>query len=192
MAVLLLLLLMMGPMSMPATGQEKSDSPMDLSVLKFSWNPHLYRPGWDEDLYRTANEAAQDERKDREAKRRPTPRPNDVMTLPEVKRDEQAEGSKGFQYRVTVKNGGRKIIRTVEWEYVFLHPGTGKEAMRHPFASKTRIKPGEKKELLHFSTAPPTPVIPIRGDGGQPAPTFLESVRITRVEYSDGSLWERR
>ena len=192
MAVVLLLLLLIVAMNPPATGQEKSAFFADLAVLKYSWNPHLNRPGWDEELYRTANEAAQDERRDREAKRRPTPRPNEVMTLPEVKPDEPAAASKGFQYRVVVRNGGRKTVRSIEWEYIFLHPETGKEAMRHPFVSRKKIKPGENKELLHFSTAPPTMVIRVDGDGMKPEPTWIERVRITRIEYSDGSLWEGR
>jgi hypothetical protein len=182
-------LLMLGLVTGSSAVQVKTDSvPADLVILKFSWSQHLNRPNWDRDLYRTANEAARDERNEREAKRRPTPRPKEVLTLPEVMPDQAATATKGFQYRVTIKNSGRKTIRVIEWEYVFLQPETEKVEMRHPFMSRKKIEPGETKELLQFSTAPPTPVI---RSGGEATPSFVERVIITRIEYGDGSLWQR-
>jgi hypothetical protein len=192
-----IILLIVAALGATFSARQSGDSEVtaDVIILKFRWNSYVSRPDWDKDVHKTLNEAANNDRQAREQQRRQTPRPDEVMKLPEVKSDEPTPGTKGFQYRVTVKNNGKKTIRAVGWDYLFVvvkeDAKEPQEESRHSFASHQKIKPGESKELLHFSTTPPTRVINAEATGGEKPLPFLERVVINRIEYSDGSVWNR-
>lgn len=105
-----------------------------------------------------------------------------VKTLP--------KSTEGYQYKASVKNSGVKIIRAVSWEYIFTDPGSGDELARHRFHTRKKIRPGQVKELAEFELSSPTKVVSAAGLEKSVAEPFSERVVITRVEYSDGTVWQ--
>jgi hypothetical protein len=75
-----------------------------------------------------------------------------------------------------IKNFGNKIITKINWDYVFYSdPGMEQELKRHQFHSKKKIPPGEVKFLSEYVL--------------KRAPSKYQKVFISRVEFSDGSIW---
>lgn len=88
----------------------------------------------------------------------------------------------GFQYRVVVRNGARKTVRAVEWEYRFLDDA-GRVVSLHRFSSAGKIKPGRSRALTAFSVKPPTNFISAKSD----APGLVEQIAIRVVTFEDGT-----
>jgi hypothetical protein len=77
-----------------------------------------------------------------------------------------------------VKNLGAKTIKSVEWEYIFYsNDDPAKELKRYKFRNKIKIAPGETKFL--------------NKDVSERALSKRQKVRITRLEYTDNSTWQR-
>ena len=195
--VALILLLSFAPVSAPAAAQTGvAEDPPGVLVLGCRWNAHVDRPGWDRDLYLNPIEAADAERESveqgRPANARTTP-PRPAHAPRKYRPKYPPAGTRGFQYRVKVRNAGAKTVRATAWDYLFVDPESGREVARHAFESRERIKPGGSKELIHFSVSAPTKVVSAGLLGGSDARRpFLERVEVRRVEYTDGSSWERK
>jgi hypothetical protein len=99
----------------------------------------------------------------------------------------------GFAYRVKVQNAGAKTIEVVFWEYQFKETANPTTVARRQFLCGVNIKPDKEKELQAFSTLGPSDVISVGSlankSGGN---LFEEKVVINRVEYADGSIWQRK
>ena len=89
---------------------------------------------------------------------------------------------RGFQYKVVVRNGARKTVRAIEWEYRFLDAG-GRVVSLHRFSSAGKIKPGKSRALTAFSVKAPTNFISAAGAG----PTLFEQIAIRAVTFEDGT-----
>ncbi len=75
-----------------------------------------------------------------------------------------------------VMNSGSKIIRKIDWDFVFFSDAAMKQELkRHQFRSKKKIAPGEVKFLSEYVL--------------KRAPSKYQRVYISRVEFSDGSIW---
>ena len=98
----------------------------------------------------------------------------------------------GFTYEVKFKNLETKQAQTIFWEYQFKETANPQNASRRRFICGVKIKPDQEKLVQVFSTLGPGTVINLRnltkGSGKQ----FDESVVIDRIEYEDGSLWQRK
>lgn len=111
---------------------------------------------------------------DATAKARQTPRPED-----------------GFRYTVTLRNNGSKTIKSIDWDYLFIDPTNRAEVSRHQFTSDETIKPGKTKEVGVLYEVPPVKTISAKlSDGKKPLP-YEEQVVLMRIQYSDGSHWQR-
>lgn len=168
--------------------------PLDVVVLKFSWNDYVNRPDRDRDLYLNPIEAGDAELNQKEQHRAPHNRtlPPILPPEPKYKRKQADRAIKGFQYKVAIRNAGAKVIRTVEWDYIFIDPGEGKEVARHSFVSRKAIRPGQSEELIHFSISPPTKVVSAGALGsGEARRPFTERVIVKRIIYADRSWWQR-
>ncbi|HLA10137.1 MAG TPA: hypothetical protein VJ023_06050 [Pyrinomonadaceae bacterium] len=99
--------------------------------------------------------------------------------------------NKQFSYRVTLKNEGLKTIRAIQWEYVFLDRESGRELGGRRFVTKENIAPGRQRTLEEYTPHPAVKAIGIKTlaqpDGNQ----FIEKVRIKRITYDDGSIWQQ-
>ena len=98
----------------------------------------------------------------------------------------------GFSYRAKVKNAGAKIIEVVFWEYQFTELSNPQNVARRQFLCGVNIKPDKEKELLAFSVSGPSDVISVGSLANKSGNLFQEKIVINRVEYADGSIWQRK
>jgi hypothetical protein len=98
----------------------------------------------------------------------------------------------GFAYRVKVQNTAEKIVEIVFWEYQFHDPANPDLVARRQFLCGVNIPAGKGKELEGFSLSAPSEVVDVKTLAGNSAKPFKENVLINRVEYSDGSMWQRK
>jgi len=96
-----------------------------------------------------------------------------------------------FAYQAKIQNAGAKAIEIVFWEYQFVDPST-RALTRRQFLCGVKIKPDKEKELQASSLLGPSDVISAASLGDKPENLFQEKVVINRVEYADGSIWQRR
>ena len=98
----------------------------------------------------------------------------------------------GFMYEVKFKNLDTKQVQMIFWEYQFKEPMSPENISRHRYVCGVKIKPDKDKLIQIFSTLGPGNVISVknlkRGSDNQ----FDESVIIDRIEFEDGSSWQRR
>jgi hypothetical protein len=108
----------------------------------------------------------------------------------QASRTPKAEPRDGFAYSVKVKNSAAKIVEIVFWEYRSYDPANPELVARRQFLCGVNIKPGKDKELDGFSLLGPSDVVSVSALAGKTE--FKEDVLINRVEYSDGSIWQRK
>lgn len=177
----LLLLVLTLPVDVFAQSpQGQSDAP-DLTVIKKSWQKErYYLPALTRDPFRANDEAAASQRAQKDnavsnsvrVKEGTRPERAGQTTKP-VPPDSQNAYDR-FTYRVTVKNSGAKTITRVEWNY-------GK----HSFQSRVKIRTGKSTELVGMNKKPPSSVLDAEDS------QLAEEVVIRRIEYEDGSFWQR-
>jgi hypothetical protein len=96
---------------------------------------------------------------------------------------------------VTIRNDGPKAIKAISYDFLFLKPEDGEELLRYQFHNRVNIGAGESKTLTtavadrraeHFR--------PIGGIGSEVSASGRIGYRvvINRIEYADGSIWQRR
>ena len=96
----------------------------------------------------------------------------------------------GYAYRIKVQNTIKKVVEIVFWEYQFRDPANPDEVARRQFLCGVNIPEGKSKELEGFSLSGPSDVVDVKTlDSGA---AFKESAVINRVEYSDGTIWQRK
>ena len=95
----------------------------------------------------------------------------------------------GFLYRIKVQNVSTKVAEIVFWEYQFLDPANPSLVARRQFLCGVSIPGNKGKDLEAFSLSGPSEVVDVKTLG---ANAFKEDVLINRVEYSDGSIWQRK
>lgn len=107
-------------------------------------------------------------------------------------RTSQQDSIEGFDYRAKVRNESTKLIEIVFWEYRFSDPSNAEAVTRRQFLCGVNIKPGKGKELQAFSVLGPNDVISLATLANKSENLFGEKVVINRVEYADGSIWQRK
>jgi hypothetical protein len=95
-----------------------------------------------------------------------------------------------FAYEAKIQNGSKKAIDVVFWEYQFIDPATATPT-RHQFLCGANLKPTKEKELKAMSLSGPSDVVSVETLASG-STRFLEKVLINRVEYADGSIWQRK
>jgi len=113
--------------------------------------------------------------------------------------------------KATVKNTGSKTIKAVDWDFAFPRFEGEKLALRYDVSTRIEIRPGEKQALKQPlpAGASKCKVIHVGGDEavdekGKPFDSVCgqgihdgshlkqETVSIKRIEYADGSVWQRQ
>jgi hypothetical protein len=111
---------------------------------------------------------------------------------------------------LSIKNTGAKAIKTIEWDFAFPRYVNSQMVLRYDVSTKVEIKPGAKKSLKQ-----PLPLGASRckivnvdaenseeekakinesicGPGiNDPSHLKQETVTIKRIEYADGSVWQK-
>jgi len=98
----------------------------------------------------------------------------------------------GFSYRIKVQNAGSKVVEIVFWEYQFHDPADPSLVARRQFLCGVSIPEEKGKELEGFSLAGPSDVVNVSTLANKSANPFVEKVLINRVEYADGTIWQRK
>ena len=98
----------------------------------------------------------------------------------------------GFAYRIKVRNAGAKAVEVLFWEYQFVESANPANVARRQFLCGVPLKPGKEREVLAFSPSGPNGTVSAETLADQARNSFQEKVVINRVEYSDGSIWQRR
>jgi hypothetical protein len=91
-----------------------------------------------------------------------------------------------FRYRVNLKNKGVKLVKAIVWDYQASDTDQFIDATHREFRCTAKIKPNQSERVEGFSVLPPTRVITASGGKG-----FSERVIINRIEYADGTSWQR-
>ena len=97
-----------------------------------------------------------------------------------------------FAYMVRIKNTSKKAIEILFWEYQFVDPSNPANVARRQFLCGANVKPDKEKELQAFSLLGPTDVVSVGSLASGSEKVFQEKVVINRVEYADGSIWQRK
>jgi len=98
----------------------------------------------------------------------------------------------GFVYRIKIQNPGSKTIDVLFWEYEFIDPASPTTMSRRQFLCGVNIKGGKEKEIQAFSVSGPSDVINVETLAKKSAAPFTERAVINRVEYADGTIWQRK
>ena len=114
--------------------------------------------------------------------------------------------------QVVVKNTESKAIKSVDWDFAFPRYENGVLLSRYDVTTQIEIKPGSKKTIKHQlpAGAKKCEVVRVVNDETQPEkvstfeavcgkgfhdPSLLkqkqETISIKRIEYVDGSVWQR-
>jgi len=93
-----------------------------------------------------------------------------------------SDGQRSSRFTIEVGNTGAKAIRAIEWEYHAPGPVAGYGDRLKVRSGNLSLKPKDRKSLTKefpYYTA------------GLVTSFNLSTVRIMRVEYDDGSIWQR-
>jgi hypothetical protein len=104
----------------------------------------------------------------------------------------QAKSLDGFLYKVKLQNSSSKVIEIVFWEYQFIDSKDANLVTRRQFLCGVSVGPAKNKELEGFSLAGPSDVISVEALGNKPEQALQEKVIVNRVEFDDGSIWQRK
>ena len=188
-AIQLLLLVVLSSQN-PCAAQVDSN----LSVLKFSWSQYnqalAAEPEWNAPPdYR--------QRTDQE-KARAQIQYGDLMksqALKKAERDAARSAVKADQiyvYKVKLQNISAKTIKNLYWEYQVIESANPQNLSARQFFCATQIRAEQQRSFEVFSFIPPTTaVISAQTLGKEDKKAFEEKAVINRIEYKDGSVWQR-
>jgi hypothetical protein len=97
-----------------------------------------------------------------------------------------------FAYRIKVQNAYTKEVEAVFWEYQFLDAADSNLVTRRQFLCGVTIAAGKGKDLEGFSLSGPSEVVDVKTLADPKANPLKENVVVNRVEYSDGTIWQRK
>lgn len=103
----------------------------------------------------------------------------------------QAKPVDAFAYKIKVKNPTTQAADIVFWEYQFIERANPQSITRRQFLCAANITPGKEKEIQAFSLSGPSDVVSVNTLASNAAQPFDEKVLINRVEFTDGSIWQR-
>lgn len=94
-------------------------------------------------------------------------------------------------FEAEIRNTGTKKIRWVAWEYRLFHEGRQIEVHFQPFATSVKISPGKGAKVQGSVTQYVASLSEAKEAARQFQGNYEERVIIQRIEYDDGSVWER-
>lgn len=105
-------------------------------------------------------------------------------------RNTKPTAADAFVYKIKVQNAAAKVAEIVFWEYQFQDPADATLVARRQFLCGVNIPSGKSKDLEGFSLSGPSEVVNVTTLANKSQ--NKEQVLINRVEYSDGSIWQRK
>ena len=178
----------------------KAQSPVE--VTHFTWDKE--RIGWERDPFSGPIENFDETRaRQRNERRIEDAKRGSSAEVDKIKREAKADAANiatqhkttpsryVFVYKATVKNSGSKEIKSIDWDYVFYERATENEIGRQQFTSEEKIRPGHTKELVVTIRKPPTQTISLTALNKDERGTLDGRVIIVRIDYADGTTWQR-
>ncbi len=98
----------------------------------------------------------------------------------------------GFAYRIKVQNPVQKAIEIVFWEYQFLRSCESGSRGAATVSLRCEHRRGKEQDLEGFSLSGPSDVVNVKTLEGTLQYRSKKSVLINRVEYADGTIWQRK
>ena len=180
------------------TSVTSSDAP-GVVVGKINWRKEVYIPA----LYDDPMQASQDQadlnreqkiisrENDNRVRRGEAPIPIPNREIASTKRKAPEGRSLGYLYEAKIVNTGDKSIRSIIWEYLVSETESQIEVGRHRFVDKTKIRPGKGANLVGYSTTPAISILSVSESDKQQQNKYSERVLISRIEFDDGTYWQR-
>lgn len=195
-------LVLLGLLSAGAISAQTLTKPADppgITVLKYSWQKDVYVPALFDDPMSPNQEQVNLRRQQRLIKRANAARAGAGQApLPAPTRDinianrQIPEGpSINYIYEAKIRNESAKTIKLIIWEYLVFDPQTMNLVGRHAFFDDSRIRAGKVVTLLGYTTTPPNSIILADKSGKGSRLKFEERVVISRLEFEDGTSWQR-
>ena len=193
-ATLVLLLL---ATSVIAQENTASSDPPDVSVIEKSWHKEPRGEG------RNSNPLAPNEALIQQTRAEKTEIRNQDYSLPNQPTEPKTPipGARPippptsvtttYVYKMKVKNNGPKTIKSVDWEYQFLDPNSHEVMGYRRITSNTKLSPGKIKVLERRFTRQPTLLVNADSLDKKYKDQFTERLIIHRIQYTDGSAWQR-
>ena len=97
----------------------------------------------------------------------------------------------GYSYQAKILNKSTRTVQTVFWTFQFTEIADRANISRRQFVCRAGIKPDKGKVLEIFSRNGPTSVVSVGTLKKNEKDAFEGAVIINRVEYEDGSVWQR-
>lgn len=202
--VVAILLLVLAGRAAIAQVSSPPAAPDGISIVKFSWSKE--RVGWQQDPFsgplenfdemrvRTRNEkrimdakkggnGSEQSRAERDAK-------TDEALISSIHKNGNTRYA--FVYKVLLQNNDTRVIKAIDWDYIFFDGLTERELGRRQFTSLEKLAPGKTKEFKFFIPNPPTRMINLNALDKHERDGLSEAVVIVRIEYADGSVWQRQ
>ena len=96
--------------------------------------------------------------------------------------------SKLYFYRLDVRNAGAKVMKSFAWAY---QPDETPDPFDRQFFCVVKAKPNESKGLELFSPLAPSRIVDAAKAGDKSEKNAKAKVVINKIEYVDGSAWQR-
>lgn len=175
--------------------QDSSPAP-GIEVVKNNFRKVVRNPALDDDPFRANSETA-----DFELEKRNSQRINEILRKqgrqplpPPMQRKSGMRvdpPSVIYLYEAKIRNTGTKTVQIVVWNYAFFDSKTGEEIGRTSCTNRINLRPGKTAELVGNSSTSPIKVVHVSNSGKELKGSYTERVVITRLEFDDGSFWQR-
>ena len=169
---------------------EISDPP-DVSVVEKSWSKEIRYREWNQNTRadkRTSNadlmrEAREGKSVSGNLKDSPTGVGNEIPP--------RGLRYTTYVYKIKAKNNGLKTIKALYWDYQFLYPDTQRVLGTHRAVSSKKLLPGKTTVFKAEMAEPPVAFVSNAEFDKEFQLKFTERLIILRVDYTDGSVWQR-
>lgn len=177
------------------------DAAPDLTVIRYNWSKE--RINWEGNPFSGPFESFEDMRRRRVDERRleRARGSGNVGEAAKVEREMRAEqvlNAKppappryGFIYKATVKNNSEKVIKAVDWDYVFVNGLSQEPPTRLEFTSDETIGAGKSKDLVVMTLQPPAKTVSVYALQKNERQGLDGYAVVMRIQFADGSEWKR-
>jgi hypothetical protein len=171
----------------------------DITVGRINWRKDVYIPALYDDPMNPNQEQADLKREQRAIKKAnaikvqggQAPLPMPTREVYSSGKEPPAGPEVNYLYEATVKNTSAKSIKALVWEYRVYDAQTNVEVGRHRFSDTSKIRAGKSANLIAYSSTPAVSVVSVPRSGKEWREHYAERVVISRIEYEDGTFWQR-
>jgi uncharacterized DUF497 family protein len=168
-------------------------------VGKINWRKDVYIPALYDDPMQASQDQADLNREQtiiarenaNRVRRGDAPIPIPSQEIASTKRKAPEGRSLSYVYEAKIVNTGDKSIRSIIWEYLVSETESQTQVGRHRFVDKTKIRPGKAANLVGYSTTPAIGILSVSKSDKQEQNKYSERVVISRIEFDDGTFWQR-